>query len=560
MQLPDCFTHFKESIESYTLPEKFTFPFYYQPNALCVLAANELQEQLSKQKDWQHNFGIDPNNQTDATGKMFGVLVVKTENNIVGYLATFSGRLTNDYHPPQFVPSVFDMFDINSFLNKGLKKVAQISTKIKALEESPDYTTTKDFFNHQKEVGAKDLEKAKAKINASRENRKHIREEGKKELSPILFEELNEKLIQESLRQKFYLKHLTLHWEDKLASIEKKLAFYTDQINHLKEQRKTTSNNLQSELFKQYQFSDQSGNLKNLIEIFEKTEIAQPPAGTGECAAPKLFQYAFQHNLTPIAMAEFWWGKSPKSEIRKHQHYYPACIGKCKPILEHMLNGIEMDENPLIVNLATDQKIEILFEDEYLTVINKPANLLSVPGRVIQDSVFQRMKEKYPLATGPLIVHRLDMQTSGIMLIAKTKEVHKLLQHQFIQRTVKKKYVALLDGIITEDEGTIDLPLRVDLNDRPRQLVCYEYGKSAITNWEVINRSNNQTRVYFFPITGRTHQLRVHAAHQLGLNSPIVGDDLYGTNSTRLHLHAVSINFTHPNTHQKMTIEISPDF
>jgi tRNA pseudouridine32 synthase/23S rRNA pseudouridine746 synthase len=225
-----------------------------------------------------------------------------------------------------------------------------------------------------------------------------------------------------------------------------------------------------------------------------------------------------------------------------------------------MLEGIEMDENPLLKNPAEGKEIEIIFEDEHILVINKPAEFLSVPGRYIKDSVAQRMKEKFPNATGPLIVHRLDMSTSGIMLIAKSLEVHKFLQSQFIKRTIKKRYVALLEGIVNEKEGIVDLPLRTDWNERPKQLVCYESGKSAQTKWKVIERKNQQTRIHFFPITGRTHQLRVHAAHPLGLNLPIFGDDLYGTKSKRLCLHAEWIEFVHPISREVKSVTVEAEF
>ncbi|MND52220.1 Ribosomal large subunit pseudouridine synthase A [compost metagenome] len=259
-------------------------------------------------------------------------------------------------------------------------------------------------------------------------------------------------------------------------------------------------------------------------------------------------------------MAEFWWGQSPKSEIRIHGQFYPACRGKCEPILAHMLEGVEMDENPMLTNPAEGRDVEIVYEDEALVVVNKPAEFLSVPGKNVQDSVYERMRLKYPNATGPLIVHRLDMSTSGIMLVAKTKESHKVLQEQFIKRTIKKRYIALLDGVVESEEGFIDLPLRVDLDNRPHQLVCYEYGKPACTKWEVVERKNNKTKIHFYPITGRTHQLRVHAAHPMGLNSPIVGDDLYGNKGERLHLHAEWIEFKHPTSKEIMTIQVEAEF
>jgi len=259
-------------------------------------------------------------------------------------------------------------------------------------------------------------------------------------------------------------------------------------------------------------------------------------------------------------MAEFWWGASPKSDVRKHGQFYPACRGKCEPILGHMLKGLEVDPNPMLDNPAEGKELEILFEDEFMMAVNKPAEFLSVPGKIIKDSVYSRIRVRNPEATGPLIVHRLDMSTSGILLVAKSKEVHKQLQHQFENRTIKKRYVALLDGTLTVNSGEIDLPLRVDLDDRPRQLVCYEHGKPSKTYWELIETKNGQSKVYFYPLTGRTHQLRVHAAHQLGLNTPIVGDDLYGTIKDRLHLHAERIEFVHPQTKENMVIAAKVEF
>ena len=259
-------------------------------------------------------------------------------------------------------------------------------------------------------------------------------------------------------------------------------------------------------------------------------------------------------------MAEFWWGKPLTTSVRKHQNYYSACTGKCKPILEYMLLDIPVAKNPILTQLQTTKEIEIIFEDDYLAVINKPYELLSVAGKDVKDSVYSRVKKRYPNATGPLIVHRLDMSTSGILLIAKSEIIHKDLQAQFINRTIRKRYVALLDGVLHQNKGEIKLPLRVDLEDRPKQLVCYEHGKKAETRWEIIEIKNNKTKVYFYPITGRTHQLRVHAAHQLGLNTPIVGDDLYGVKANRLHLHANKIEFIHPISKNKNYFSVDVPF
>jgi tRNA pseudouridine32 synthase/23S rRNA pseudouridine746 synthase len=302
------------------------------------------------------------------------------------------------------------------------------------------------------------------------------------------------------------------------------------------------------------------GESKNVVDVFAEIGAILPPAGAGECAAPKLLHYAYTNGFKPICMAEFWWGASPKSEVRQHKNFYPACRGKCEPILGHMLRGLDVEDNPMLVNPAEDKEMEIVFEDDYLVVVNKPAEFLSVPGKTISDSVLTRLKERYPNATGPLLVHRLDMSTSGILVAAKTERVHKHLQSQFIRRKVKKRYVALLDGVVAATEGIIDLPLRVDLDNRPHQLVCYEHGKSARTEFRVVRIEGGRTRIHFFPITGRTHQLRVHAAHSLGLNTPILGDDLYGTRAERLHLHAEFIEFTHPISKELINFTIPPVF
>jgi tRNA pseudouridine32 synthase/23S rRNA pseudouridine746 synthase len=299
---------------------------------------------------------------------------------------------------------------------------------------------------------------------------------------------------------------------------------------------------------------------RSVGDIFKHTAEGRPTAGAGECAAPKLFQYAFLHQLQPIALAEFWWGQSPKTEIRIHGHYYPACRGKCEPILGHMLQGMDIEENPLLKNPAEGKDLSVVWEDEHIVIVNKPHEFLSVPGKQIEDSVLTRLQALFPEATELMVVHRLDMSTSGILIASKTMDIYKELQRQFAEREVKKRYVAWLEGTINENAGWIDLPLRVDLDDRPRQLVCYEHGKPAQTRWKVIERKDGRTKVYFFPVTGRTHQLRVHAAHPLGLNTPMVGDDLYGQRSTRLHLHAERIEFKHPVSGKTIAVEVPAEF
>tara|TARA_R110000787_G_scaffold104417_5_gene211459 strand:- start:1834 stop:3504 length:1671 start_codon:yes stop_codon:yes gene_type:complete len=553
------FQHFKEDISRISLPEKFTFPFYYEPHTLAKIATKEVQAYLEKQTDFDHNFGLNSKADKLPIGKMFGILVVKNQQNQLGYLAAFSGKLQDKSLPTKFVPPIFNMRTEGSFYIKGEKEIEEIGEEISALKREKTYVSLKKKVKELTKFIEDDLASQRKKMKSLKLKRRDRKKEAVVTLDVEKIKELTEKLAQESFNDQFYYKELQEYYEGKIEKNRNQLLEFENKISDLKKRRKETSAILQTTLFGKYQFLNQQKEEKGLIDIFNNPAI-KPPAGAGDCSAPKLLQYAFQQNLTPIAMAEFWWGISPNSEIRKHSNFYPACQSRCKPILTHMLEGVDMDENLLLENLAENQTLEIIFEDNELIVVNKPAEFLSVPGKEISDSVYTRIKKKYPTATGPLIVHRLDMSTSGIMVLTKTKEANKRVQSQFIKRTIKKRYVALLDGILTKNSGTIHLPLRLDIDDRPRQLVDFEHGKTAETDWEIINKENNKTRVHFFPITGRTHQLRVHAAHKDGLNTPIVGDDLYGKKENRLHLHAEFIEFAHPTTREQMKFTVEADF
>ena len=551
--------NFKTDISEVQLPEKFTFPFYYEPHQLAKIASKEIQEYLELQTDFNHNFGLKKSNSSIAIGKMFGVLVVQNKKKELGYLAAFSGKLDDNSLPEKFVPPVFNMRTDGSFYIEGEAEIDTINDKLKILENDKNYLQLKEKLQKTtKEIDA-DLALQRKKIKIAKADRKARKKIALSTLPDIDFKKVTEKLKQESYNQQFFYKELQEYHQTKIDKIQKHLVVYQHKINALKQQRKEKSNYLQQTLFENYAFLNQQKEIKSLLSIFNDPKI-KPPAGSGECAAPKLLQYAFANDLKPVTMAEFWWGISPNAAIRKHKNYYPACQSRCKPILKHMLKGIKMDKNVLLDNLAKNQKLKIIYEDDVLIAVNKPAEFLSVPGKAVKDSVYTRIKEKYPEATGPLIVHRLDMSTSGILLLTKTKEANAILQSQFIKRTVKKRYVAVLNGILTKEKGNIKLPLRVDLDDRPKQLVDFKYGKNAETNWEIIQIENNKTRVYFYPITGRTHQLRVHSAHKDGLNIPILGDDLYGKKEKRLHLHAEFIEFLHPLTKEKMSFRVAPDF
>jgi tRNA pseudouridine32 synthase/23S rRNA pseudouridine746 synthase len=551
------FQPFQSDVSGIALPEKFTFPFYYEPHELSVIASRELQHYLTTQTDWEHNFGLIEDQDGLVIGKMFGVLVCQNVKGELGYLWAFSGKLAEVNHLDYFVPTVFDMLDPNGFFKKEEGIINVINAKIEKMESELDYLNAIKQLQNTKDAAESDIQRHKNNIKAQKTIRNQQRIEAELQLSSEAYEKLVQKLKEQSQQEGILLKKMTAYWNYKINDAQKEFQKFENVINQLKEERKTKSATLQQRLFAEYSFLNQFGRRKSLGDIFDNN----PPAGAGECAAPKLLHYAFEHNLKPVCMAEFWWGESPKSEVRKHGQFYAACKSKCEPILlGHMLEGIVMDDNPFLENPAEGKELEIVYEDDVMVVINKPAEFLSVPGKTISDSVYQRMKTKFPDANGPLIVHRLDMSTSGIMLIAKSQEVYVKLQSQFIKRTVKKCYEALLDGVLVNESGLIDLPLRVDLDDRPRQLVCYEYGKPAQTQWEIISVENDKTRVRFYPITGRTHQLRVHASHPLGLNTPIVGDDLYGTKANRLHLHAKAITFTHPVSGEKMTIEVKAEF
>ena len=546
------FTSFKNSIAGISLPEKFTFPFYYDPHPLAVLASEELQAYLSKQSVFNHSFGLDTN--THEIGKMFGVLVVRDSNNDIGYLSAFSGNVPNQNSLENFVPPIYDILDANSFFRHDNNTLISLSSDIQDLKKDEQYISLQKIVADNNKKSEKVIRLEKEKLKSRKKNRKFRKAE-----ATLLSNDLLNQLEQESLHDTFYLRELICYYDDKFMAQQELLNAFNKKIKDLKDLRNKKSNALHQKIFDQYSFLNNNGTSKSLHTIFKTLDL-QAPAGTGDCAAPKLLQYAFLNKLTPIALAEFWWGKPGNSAIRKHGNFYASCKSKCEPILSHMLVGLYIDDNPLIQNVAIDKKIEFLFEDNDLLVINKPTELLSVPGKDIKDSVFSRLKDKFPESADFLIVHRLDMSTSGIMLIAKNKKSNQFLQSQFINRTIKKRYVALLDGLISDNDGIINLPLRVDLEDRPRQLVCYDYGKPASTKWSVINRGNGKTRIQFFPITGRTHQLRVHAAHVLGLNTAIVGDDLYGTKADRLHLHAAYIQFTHPTSKDVMTFDCKPSF
>ena len=554
----NLFTRFTSDIDHYSLPEKFTFPFYYQPHPLCVLAAKQLQQHLTTQQEWQHDFGVDGNEA--GTGKMFGVLLVKSPQGEIGFLSAFSGKIADKNLLPGFVPPVFDMLAEESFFRSDLACITEINSAVKEQQSNPRLAQLKQALNQLEQDYQDEEHTQRQAIIAGRAARKAQREHGEQTLDKTALDALLTDLSKQSVAEKNVLKYLKLEWEERIAAVKAELDVLLSSLNQLKQQRKQLSNALQNKLFAQYRFLNGRGEEQSLAAIFAPTTSPTPPAGAGECAAPKLLHYAFKHGFEPLALAEFWWGVSPKSEIRQHQQFYPSCNSKCQPILGHMLQGLKVDDNPLEENWAEDKELEILFEDDALVVVNKPSGLLSVPGKTITDSAYTRLQQRYPDVEGPFVIHRLDMATSGLLVFALTKRANKSLQKQFISRSVEKRYVALLEGEVEQQNGQIKLPMRGDPVDRPRQLVCFEHGKPAETYWEKVSTINGRSKLYLYPKTGRTHQLRVHCAHHLGLDLPMVGDGLYGEKADRLHLHAERLEFEHPYSKERLTFSAEAEF
>lgn len=524
------------------LPEQFTYPFNYSPDKLSLLASEELISFLDK--NWKDFFF-----EESPIGKMFGVLVVQNKARELGFLAAFSGKLKDENHYENFVPPVFDTLNQAGFYKLGEKELDKFNAEIKAIESNDQFVTQKRELQDYITEGESKRRQLKSAIKRNKEKRQQLREQN---LDPDALKNLSE----ESKKEQIELKIFNREFKKDKEYLESKIKVWTDKILNLKQARKAKSNQLQTEIFEQYTFLNAKHELKSLNSIFDIV----PPAGAGECSAPKLLHYAFKENYKPIVMAEFWYGKSPESAIRKHLEFYPACKSKCEPILGHMLKGLNVAPNPIDVLSDDEVKLNIIFEDDDIIVINKPPHVLSVPGKSDHISIESLLKEHITDYTGPYLVHRLDYSTSGILIGAKNIEAFKSIQAQFADKTIQKRYLALLGGVINDSNGKIELPLRVDLDNRPQQLVDFEHGKSATTYYKVLKSENDKTLIHFFPQTGRTHQLRVHAAHQNGLNTPIIGDDLYGNSANRLHLHAEWISFIHPKTQKRIEFNLKADF
>ena len=523
-------------------PQKFTYPFCYEPHELCLTAAHEVQLLIASHGEWR----------ADADkGKMFGVLVVETAEGQLGYLAAYSGLLAGRNDWQCFVPPVFDSQQPDGYFKCQEAEISAINVEVKALETDAAYSDCRRRRTELEREASDEIAAFKARMVEAKRRRDAAR--------ACNAEVADMDMIRESQFMKAELRRIKKRWQEQLDIVEKECGEYECRLRLLKDRRKAMSDALQVWLFSQYDMLNARGERRNLLSIFEDTPQKTPPAGSGDCCAPKLLQYAYIKGMRPVCMAEFWWGASPAGEIRHHLQFYPSCTGKCKPILAHMLKGLCVEDDPR--QTADAGELKVVYDDEWIAVVLKPAGMLSVPGKGDRQSVLSIVNDLYPGISGPVIVHRLDMDTSGLMVVAKTKEVYCRLQEMFCTREVKKRYVALLDGIVScEQEGTIELPLCADIMHRPMQKVDYDNGKQAVTYYKLLKSTEQGTLVSMSPLTGRTHQLRVHCAHKDGLGMPIKGDALYGTSSSRLFLHAEALEFVHPVTGKHMLFESRCDF
>lgn len=539
-----CFHPFAPQPLAEELPHLFTYPFHYTPHPLIQRAAAELRTYLLSCSSWQAEL---------QGGKMFGVLLVRNAAGELGFLAAFSGLLGGSNRQPYFVPPVFDFLDPQGFFKKGEAQLTEMNRQVAALKESEAYLKAHELLTAVSREAEEELSRMKEEFRKARLRREERR-------ATAMPEEL-QLLNRESQFQKAELKRREKAWAGRMAECRALVEEQEAALTALKQERKRLSEQLQQQISRNFTFRNALGEEQSLQQIFCEAGRGEPPAGAGECAAPKLLQYAYLNGMQPLAMGEFWWGDSPRGVLREDGRFYPSCTSKCKPILGFMLQGLEVEPDPVVREASAHSEVEVIYEDEYLAAIYKPAGMYSVPGKdEAVSSVLSWAQNRYPDSDSPLLVHRLDMHTSGLLLIGKTKEAHAALQQMFERHQIRKTYIAVLDGIVPQNEGLIRLPLRPDVEHRPMQMVDPVYGKPAVTRYRVLERSGQTTRIAFFPQTGRTHQLRVHAAHPDGLGCPIRGDQLYGRPSDRLYLHAEQVQLAHPVTGQRLTLKVPVPF
>ena len=585
-------------------PRQFTYPFCYDVDPLAEAASLELQRYIAD---------ADMMSTEKGCGKMFGVLVVEYEDEEGalqrGFLAAYSGLLGGRNDWPYFVPPVFDAQQPDGHFKRTEREISAMNREIAAIEHDAEYLQSVAQHEQTKKRLQAEVDAFKAEVDAAKARRDARRKSGEP-----LSEEEQAEMIRESQFMKAELRRRRKAMEQAESTLTTQHSTF---LKSLQRKRKQMSDELQRWLFSAYRMLNAKGEERDLIDIFREYTHAMPPAGAGDCCAPKLLQYAYLHRLRPVCMAEFWWGESPTSEIRHHLHYYPACRSKCLPILTHMLKGLDVAPNPLAQKRHTAEP-RVLYADEYIMVVDKPAGMLSVPGKAesvrseFSDSANISVEEYFANLQLPTnsqftteqftigeadnsklkiqnskflkAAHRLDMDTSGLLVLARTEEAYVELQRQFASRETVKRYEAVLSGVPTQNSKlktqnssaqpsgcleAISLPLIADINDRPRQRVDMEHGKPALTLYNIVEVravdantavayttkkvDKGRTLIHLYPKTGRTHQLRVHCAHPLGLACPILGDPLYGIErADRMYLHAAELTFRHPVTGEPM--------
>ena len=528
------FHKFGNDIGGVEIPRRFNNPFYYSPHPLCLLATNEVRSLLASDEVLLAEA---------RKGKMFGVLVVQSPAGEVGFLAAFSGLLFGKNRYEGFVPPVYDMQSPVGYFKQEEACISAVNVAIKELENSNEYIAAVEALVAEKTAAENALADMSALFKANKDERKRKRDAG------ALSAEDEALLIRQSQFEKAELKRVRRQWDVAVTEKEAVVASFKERLKEMGAERRSRSIALQRWLFEQFQVLDANGVRKSLLSIFDEKLSALPPAGAGECAGPKLLHYAYENSYKPLALAEFWVGESPVGEVRRDGCFYGACKSKCEPILGHMLQGLDVEESALEKG-GDISNIEVIYEDDHIIVVNKPSGVLSVPGIVGGMSVQQWLRDEYLHSNNLLVAHRLDMATSGLLVAAKSMDVYKALQQQFAERSVKKCYTALLEGVPEKSEGVIELPLAADYMNRPHQKVDYVNGKPAVTHYKVLRTGQYKGKecalVSFVPVTGRTHQLRVHSASNNGLGCPIVGDALYGALDDRLMLHAAMLEFVHP--------------
>ena len=565
-------------------PRQFTYPFCYDVDPLAEAASLELQRYIAD---------ADLMSTEKGCGKMFGVLVVEYEDESGalqrGFLAAYSGLLGGRNDWPYFVPPVFDAQQPDGHFKRTEREISAINSEIRAIENDPEYLQSVEQHEQTKKRLQAEVDAFKAEVDAAK-----VRRDARRKSGEPLSEEEQAEMIRESQFMKAELRRRRKAMEQVGSTLTTQHSTF---LKSLQRKRKQMSDELQRWLFSAYRMLNAKGEERDLIDIFREYTHAMPPAGAGDCCAPKLLQYAYLHHLRPVCMAEFWWGESPASEIRHHLHYYPACRSKCLPILTHMLKGLDVAPNPLAQKRHTAEP-RVLYADEYIMVVDKPAGMLSVPGKAesvrsefsdsanisVEEYFANNSKLKTQNSKFLKAAHRLDMDTSGLLVLARTEQAYVELQRQFASRETVKRYEAVLSGVPTQNSKlktqnssaqpsgcleAISLPLIADINDRPRQRVDMEHGKPALTLYNIVEVravdantavayttkkvDKRRTLVHLYPKTGRTHQLRVHCAHPLGLACPILGDPLYGTErADRMYLHAAELTFRHPVTGETM--------